>query len=492
MKLFLKIVFIILSISMVVPSVMYLATHGTIFGFNTYYNFFINQESNKQISTITYLLLFVLLIAIYIFFINKKECFKNIKQTIIYISIISGIFVIMLPWTSSDIFYYMGVGELHSSYGQNPYYVTIKQYCDDKKEDLNDDSIIKQGYRNYWSNTTVVYGPVAQLIFSCITKLSFKNVNVCLLLFKLLNLIVHILNCYLIYKITKKLKFVIVYGLNPYILLEFMGNVHNDIIVVFFILLSLYFLLKKKQLLPSIIALSIATGIKYFTVLLLPVVILYHYRNEQKIGRRFLKCIQYGIIFVGVLLLEYAIFFRDISIFTAMMAQNAKLSKSIYSGIVGLGELHEVKEIIIFEKEFTTRNIAITLRDIVMVIFIITYIKFCIDLLTTKKIKLRNVLTKYNMELIIFLMALTTFQQWYIIWLFATIFWLNPNAIKSIIAWSLASEIANSIYMFKVESFKYDMHFWTIIACILVIHIIIMKCKKIYKGVESFGKTFIN
>ena len=34
--------------------------------------------------------------------------------------------------------------------------------------------------------------------------------------------------------------------------LEFIGNVHNDVIVVFFVLLSLYFLLKKKKIIPDV------------------------------------------------------------------------------------------------------------------------------------------------------------------------------------------------------------------------------------------------
>ena len=458
-----KIIFTVLSIILIIPSVMYLIRNGTILGFTNYYNFFINDGQNKTISTIVYLGIFIVLTIIYLCFIKKNDFFKNIKQVLIYTGVISAIFIAMLPWTSSDIFYYMGVGELNSVYAQNPYYVTIKEYCNENKEKLNDDTIMKQGYKNYWAGTTVVYGPIAQVIFSIVTKISFRNVDICLILFKLLNLLMHLLNAYLIYKITKKLKFVIIYGLNPFILLEFIGNVHNDIIVVFFILLSIYFLLKKKKILPSIIALAIATGIKYFTILLLPVIVLYHFRNEEKLEKRFLKCIQYGVIFLVLFILEYVIYFRDMSIFTAMMVQNERLSKSIYSGIVGYGELKGIEKLTIFSLELTTIQIAIILRNTMFLIFIITYIKFCIDLLITKNIKLNKTLRKYNPELILFLLSLTTFQQWYILWLFATLWWQRPNTIRNIIGVSLVSEIANSVYMFQVESFRYDIYFWGII-----------------------------
>ena len=76
-----------------------------------------------------------------------------------------------------------------------------------------------------------------------------KNINICLFIFKLLNVIIHISNCYLIYKISKKQIFSIIYGLNPFILIECIGNVHNDVLIVFLVLLSIYFLLKKKNIL---------------------------------------------------------------------------------------------------------------------------------------------------------------------------------------------------------------------------------------------------
>ena len=454
-----KIIFIILSIAFIIPSIIYLIKNCTVLGFENYYNFFINDGKNKVLSTMVYITIFLSLSAIYLYFIKKKDIFKNIKQLLIYVAGVSVIFLVMLPWHSSDIFYYMGVGELNSVYGQNPYYETIKKYVNENPKVIEYDSIMKQGNKNYWSNTTVIYGPIAQLIFSTVTKVSFKNINLCLLLFKLLNVIVHLLNCYLIYKITKKLKFSIIYGLNPYILMEFLGMVHNDIIVVLFVLLSIYFLVKKKNLLTSVVFLAIATGIKYFTILLLPIIILYHYKDEKKIGKRFLKCIIYGMVFVAVMLIEYALYYKNMSIFTAMMVQNEKFSKSLFSSLIGIGVLNKTQYVNIFGNLLYLGEIATYLRKIIFIFFVVTYVKFCIDLLTTKKNKLANLLRKYNIELIIFLFTLGTFQQWYLLWLFATIPWQKPNMIRNIIGISLASEIGNTIYMFKVESFKYDAFF---------------------------------
>lgn len=443
-----KILFIILSVLLVIPSIIYMVQNKTVMGFDTYYNFFINKESNKILSTVIYLILFVALMALYLMLIGKKEQFKDIRQILKYIAIISIIFAIMLPWTTSDIFYYMGVGELDSQYGQNPYYVTMKEYYEQNQENVNDD-ILEQGAYGFWADTTVVYGPIAQLIFKICTAISFKNIDVCLAIFKTLNVIVHLANCYLIYKLSNK-KFTLIYGVNPFVLLEFIGNVHNDIIVVFFVLLTLYFL-KKHKLVPSLVSLALATGIKYFTMLLLPVVIIYHFKEEHKLSIRFLRCFQYGILFLIIFALEYTLYFRDFQIVFAMFAQTAKYSKSIYSVMMQKNE-----------------SIMIAVKNVITIGFIVYYLKFCIDLITEKEIKLYKILRKYNTSLILFLLILTSFQQWYLVWLFATIIWQKPKTIRNIIGLTAVTEIANSIYMFKSEWFIYDIYFVGIIICLFV------------------------
>ena len=107
-------------------------------------------------------------------------------------------------------------------------------------------------------------------------------------MFKLLNLMVHIFNCYMIYKISHKKIFSIIYGLNPFVLIEALSNVHNDIFVIAFILLATYFLIRKKNLFVATLFLSLATAIKYFAILLLPITIIYYFRKEKP-QTRFIK-----------------------------------------------------------------------------------------------------------------------------------------------------------------------------------------------------------
>ena len=461
-----KKIFIILSILLILPSIIYLIQYKTILGFDTYYNFFINENINKTISTILYLVLFIVMTYVYLKIIKRKDMFNNIKDILKYVAIIGSIFLIMLPWTSSDIFYYMGVGELDSKYNQNPYYVTMEEYYNQNEQNI-DDEILEKGASNFWAGTTVVYGPIAQLIFKICTSISMKNINLCLIIFKVLNLVIHMSNCYLIYKISGKKQFSIIYGLNPFILLECIGNVHNDIILVFFVLLALYFVTKKKNIYISILFLALATGIKYFTILLLPIIIMYYFRDEKRIGIRFLKCIQFGILFLVIFALEYILYFRDLQVILGMFTQMNRYAKSIYS--------------VLLQKNEQTM---IVIRTIIIYVFFIYYIKFCIDLITEKDIKLYKIMRKYNLSLVLAILVLTNCQQWYLVWLFATIMWQKSDMIKNIIGISAITEIANSTYMFIFESYTFDCYYVGTIIILSILWILFtnkqLKEKRIY------------
>lgn len=462
----LKILFIIINTLLIIPTIIYLIKNKAILGFNTYYNFFINPSFNKIVSTTIYIAIIITIFILYLIILKKKENFKNIKQVLIFVAIISIIIAIILPSTSSDVFYYMGVGELDGVYHQNPYYVTMREYYDANKEEI-DDEVLTQGVNTYWSWTTVVYGPIAQLIFKISSLLSFKNVALCLAIYKMINIIVHLTNSYLIYKITGKKLFAILYGLNPFILIESMANVHNDIIVVLFVLVSLYFLLKKKNLVLSVMFLAIATGIKYFTLLLLPFIILYYYKDEKNIAKRFLRCIEFGIFFVLIVGMEYLLYFRDFKILIAVFAQTDKYSKSIYSALIQINETW-----------------AKNLKNVVMLIFVISYVTICIKTLITKEIKFYKIIKSYNIGLIIFLLALTNSQQWYLIWLFATIMWQKPNMIRDILGVSFITEIGNAIYMFDCESPVYDGPYTAVIFVLSALWILYINKKFKHKNVE--------
>ena len=417
----LKILFVLASVMFAVPSIIYYINNKTVFQFDQWFKFLLNNTDRFE-QTIIYLIVLTILTILYIVLIkNRKKVFKNTKRMFIFIAIIAVIFVAVIPFTCSDVFYYLGIGRINSEYGQNPYYTTIKDFVDtgDNSKYLVQDSVLAQGYINDWADSTVVYGPIWTLICNIVARLSFGNIDIGLLVFKLINVIVHIFNCYLIYKITNKKIFALIYGLNPFVLIEGIACVHNDMFVVLFILLTLYFLLKRKNLIVSLVFLALATTIKYFPILLLPFIIIYYFRKEKPL-KRFVKCIQYGLIFAVFMLIPYLLYIRDIEVFAGIFTQQEKLAKSIY--------------IIVTEYFGSIPNVVNQLKKLLLGAFVIIYVAVCIVLINKKEISFRSQMKKYEYFLVAFLFLLiTNFQPWYILWLFPCMMWQKSQDINTII-----------------------------------------------------------
>ena len=473
----LKILFILSSIIFAIPSIIYLIENKTIYKFEPYFKYLLNNNINTLYQTFIYIIILAILTVIYYLIIKtREEIFKTKKEMYIFILIISLIFVLVVPFVCSDVFYYLGIGRLDSTYNQNPYYVTIKDYVEQGNniEYLSKDTVLAQGYINDWSDSTVVYGPIWTLICKIVATFSFGNIDIGLLIFKLINVIVHLLNCHIIYKLSNKKIFTLLYGLNPFILIEGIAQVHNDMFVLLFALLSLYFLIKKRNLILSIIFLALATTIKYFTIILLPFIIIYYFRKEKPL-KRFYKCIKYGLLFLFILIIPYLLYIKDMQVLSGLFIQQEKLAKSFY--------------IIITSYFNNPQGIVGYVKDILLGSFIIIYFFTCLVLINKKEIKLRKEMQKANYFIMAFLFLLiTNFQPWYIIWLFILLIWQKSQNIKWIIQISLIVEFANSVFLTYGEGWQYGTPFTFIFIVASLTALIINEETKKKRQVKAFLK----
>lgn len=435
--------FIIASILFAMPSIIYIIQKNTVLEFGPYFQYLYEAPISRATQTIIYIIILAILSTMYYIIVKKrKQIFQNTKKMFIYIAIIATIFIAVLPFTCSDIFYYLGIGRLDSTYHQNPYYTTIKEYVEQENNSqyLQNDTVLKQGYMNDWANSTVVYGPIWTLICKIVAGCSFGNIDFALLIFKLVNVFVHLINCYLIYKISNKKIFTLLYGLNPFILIEGIACVHNDMFVALFMLAALYFLRNKKKLIVSVAFLAMATAIKYFAIILLPFIIIYYFREEKPL-KRFQKCIQYGCLFLVFLAIPYLFYIRDGQVLSGLFIQQEKLAKSFY---------------IIITEYFKEPSISTsTVNHVLLGSFTIIYFFTCIILLNKKNIKFRDEMKKANYFIMAFLFLLiTNFQPWYIMWLFPLLIWQKADNIKWIPQIALISEFANSIFLTYGEGWQ--------------------------------------
>ena len=466
------------SILFVTPSVKYVLENKTVLNFNEYFRFTLD-DTNRIEQSIIYLVILTILTIFYYFIVkNRGKLFKNNKQMYIYIAIISLIFVMVVPFLSSDVFYYLGIGRLDSAYGQNPYYVTIQEFVEneDNRKYLEQDTVLAKGYENDWGSTTVVYGPVWTLICKIVAGISFGNIDIALWVLKLLNMAIHLINCYLIYRLTGKKLFVLLYGLNPYMFIEGIANVHNDIYVVTCILASLYFLLKKKNIIVSILFLALATAIKYFAILLLPFIIIYYFR-DKKPWERLKKCFLYGMLFVFIVAITYLLYVQDIQVLSGIMTQQEKFAKNFY---------------IILMEYFDIPNLVSNVNRVFLISFIIIYFFTCLTLLYKKQIKFREEMRKTEYFLVAFLFLLiTNFQPWYIMWLFPLIMWQKKKMIQFVVQIALISQFANSVFLINGEGWRNGtpFTFFMVLGICICLNLGELKRRTSFKNRERIKRT---
>ena len=197
----------LIAIILCVPSIIYLINNKTVDGFSAYYTYTLQPWNNMLeglMSGIIIVGLLTLFTVLYIWIIKKEQEFvKNTKNILIFIAIISFVFMLILPYLSSDIYYYMGDSWVLAKYGENPYYTSVGNL---QETGINDEILDNTGY---WKNTTSVYGPLWNIFSSILVSLSFGKVTIALFIFKIASYLIHVLNSYLIYKITKSTKYML-------------------------------------------------------------------------------------------------------------------------------------------------------------------------------------------------------------------------------------------------------------------------------------------
>lgn len=427
---------ITISILLCIPSIAYLSNNKTVDMFDGYYTFTLVKSESYLIRTISGLVVIGALLIfslIYISIIKKeKKIFKNSKQIFILIAIISFIFMLILPYLSSDIFYYIGDSWLASKYGENPYYTTVS---DLQEQGINDEILNNTGY---WSDTVSVYGPLWNIFARILVSFSFGNLTVALFIFKMASYLIHLFNSYLIYKTTKSKKYMLLYGLNPLVLIEFMSNVHNDIYLVFFTLLAGYFLVRRKNIYLTMLALALSVSVKYTTVLFVPFVLIYCFRDKT-IPKRILYCLISGLSIIAVVILLHIPYYRDITVFTNMIVEGSVYSQSL----------------LLFLIEHINQKLFLIISSLVIPVFIIGYIMLICVMLFKNKINIYEIMRKYNIIMLIFIfIVLSRFQKWYMLWLFPTIIWQNRNMRKIFIYMTITAMIP-SIGYFMVQGDPY-------------------------------------
>jgi len=206
--------------------------------------------------------------------------------------------------------------------------------------------------------------------------------------------------------------------------------------------------------------LAAATCIKYLTVLLVPILLIYFYRNET-IGKRVLKCIKSGLLYVGFVILMYLIYLRNIEMIFYVFIQQQKFRESILAALYVLCI------------NFNSLDIHVIILRTLSYVCLGLYILFIFKLLFKKEINFKEIMNSWNTILLIFILVyISNLCVWYFVWLFATAMWQKSENVKIIMYLPLIYEILISYYFYLGEELAIKTYMFSIISMIAVLGII--------------------
>ncbi len=192
--------------------------------------------------------------------------------------------VFAMPNLSDDVFRFVWDGRLWHA-GINPFDALPSDYAQNGFPNGLDHLLYQRlNSPNYFT----IYPPVAQLTFYIAT---FTNdIWWSSVLMKVVLFIADLGTIWLLFQLLPERKKVLLYALNPLIILEIMGNLHFEGVMIFF-LLAAFYALKKHLYTLSAVAFSLSIASKLLPLMFLPFLI-------YKIG--WLKSLRYFAIVGGV------------------------------------------------------------------------------------------------------------------------------------------------------------------------------------------------
>jgi len=224
---------------------------------------------NRSLSTYLYVGLIIWMFSLFVLTlrlaVREKITSKKMWTIIICLA------VILIPSYNAfsyDLFNYIFDARIVTNYHVSPYEFKPLDFPTDAML-----SFMRSTHRVY------PYGPTWLGLTVPLTFAANEVFAISLLLFKTLSAAAFIGTAFFIKKIAEKLKLqnvnlaVIIFALNPLVIIESLVSSHNEIVMMFFMVASIYMLFRNKKI-TSILFLIISIGIKYATAIFAPLFLL--------------------------------------------------------------------------------------------------------------------------------------------------------------------------------------------------------------------------
>jgi len=306
------------------------------------------------------------------------------------------IILISAPNLSQDFYRFFWDGQLILN-GFNPYLNTPNEIIISKLISFPKMNEIYELMSSLSQNNYSNYPPIHQIITFITLLITDKSIIASIVSLRLILILFDLGILFYGIKILKILKkpknIIFIYFLNPLVILELIGNLHLEGVMVFFMVLSFYHLYKKSEIYSGIfLGLSILT--KLIPLIILPVFLF-------RLGLK--KSIRFIVTIIAVISIGFAPFINFKSLINYSESINLWFSNFEFNASI----YYALKEIF---KGFNIRLIDYMAYIIPISIFIVlTY------LISTKKNRTQDILTQSLIVLTTYLFISTTIHPWYII-----------------------------------------------------------------------------
>lgn len=229
---------------------------------SNFFNIVQFTANNKVFMSNLFLILIIIMqILQFIFFIPNIYKSLNVKPIFFILGITIFLYSLSYPFLSNDIFSYYMYAKMAYFYHLNPFN-TAPMVLAGKDIFVSIAHNVDSPYN---------YGPLF-LLYSII-PMYILTINKIILYFftlKILNGILFFISGILLYKMSNFDKRIFgIWFLNPFLLLEWLVNSHNDLIMAAFFIIGYYFLSKKKKII-SILFILASILIKYISLIAVP------------------------------------------------------------------------------------------------------------------------------------------------------------------------------------------------------------------------------
>lgn len=230
----------------------------------------------RPLSTALYIGLLCILFGMYLATIKLVQK-KKIPKKVVWMSIIAitGILTFSYNAFSYDLFNYIFDAKIVTFYHQNPYI--------HKALDFPNDPMLSF---MRWTHRVYPYGPLWLGLTIPFSYAGMKIFIVTYFLFKIFLALCFLLSCFLIDAIAKQYEKehtslpLVLFALNPLVLVECLVSSHNDIAMISLALAGVYFILKNQKINSTVVLLA-SVLVKFVTALLIVPFIVYVLKNKK-------------------------------------------------------------------------------------------------------------------------------------------------------------------------------------------------------------------